>query len=385
MRRFLFLSLCLTASVLVAAEKILDYDAPAGTWNAALPLGNGRLGAMFFGLPGNERLQLNEDTLWAGGPNCALNPRMKALLPRIRSRILAGDPEGAFDWFGRQGEYTSSNGSSFAYQTIGSLRLKFSGHDFPSAYHRTLSLEEAVADCRYTLSDTVYRREVFASLADDVIFIRLTASKPQSISFMAFWESPHQRFAQSTQDGTDLLLEGRGSEQFGVEGKVRFRCRLVPVAKGGRVTADNGVLFVDRADEVVLILSAATSFKDWKDGSSGDEKLRCDECVNRVRGLAYDEARRRHVTRYRDQFGRCVLDLGPDPFPGKTVPARLADFRRTRDPHLAELYFAFGRYLLISSSQPGTQPPTLQGIWNEWLQPPWQSSYTVNINLEMNY
>ena len=373
------------ASALLASALRMDYSAPAGSWNEALPLGNGRLGAMVFGGPAMERLQLNEDTLWAGGPNDALNPKMREYIPELRKRILAGDSRGAYQYFKDNKIRTSKNGNSFAYQTIGSLMLKFPGHDFPTNYRRSLSLEDAAARVSYTTGGVDFAREVFTSLADDVMVIRLKASKPGAISFTAFWESPHQRSARSTDEGIDLLLRGTGTAQFDQPGTVRYYVRLKPQVKGGTATADNGVLTVENADEVTLWYTAATSYVDWRDGSGGDEVQRAEEKLAKAMERPADEAFRRHVRKYRSQFDRCRLELGDDPHPGRTVPERLATFRETKDPYLAALYFAFGRYLLIASSQPGTQPPTLQGIWNEWLQPPWMSSYTVNINLEMNY
>ena len=363
----------------------LDYDSPAGTWNEALPIGNGRLGAMVYGAPGMERMQLNEDTLWAGGPNCAIEPKMKEELPKIRERILAGDADGARAAFEAKRIKVSKNENSFAYQTIGSLCLKFPGHDFPTRYRRSLSLDDAVARTEYSVGGATFTREAFASLADDVIVVRLRTSRPGSLSFTAFFESPWLRLAKSTDEDGDLVLSGSGSAMHGVGGSVRFCTRLKPTVKGGTVRADNGVLFVEGADEAVLWCSAATSFRDWQDGKSVDERAKADRLLSAAVRLGCDAAMSRHIAAYSAQFGRCRLDLGPDPFPGRTIPERLASFKETHDPYLAALYFAFGRYLLISSSQPGTQPPTLQGIWNEWLQPPWNSSYTVNINLQMNY
>ena len=368
-----------------AAGLSLDYDSPAGTWNEALPIGNGRLGAMVYGAPGLERIQLNEDTLWAGGPNYALEPRMKEEIPKIRARVLAGDSDGALNAFRETRLKTSKNGNSFAYQTIGSLCLKFPGHDFPSRYRRSLSLEDAVARTEYCVDGVTFTREVFASFADDVLVMRIKASRPGAVTFTAFFESPWQRFGRSTDENGTLTLTGNGSAMHGVGGCVRFCTRLKPMVKGGAVHSDNGVLFVEGADEVVLWCSAATSFRDWRDGSSVDECAKADRFLSNAVQLGCDAALRRHADAYAAQFNRCRLDLGADPCPGRTLPERLASFKKTRDPYLAALYFAFGRYLLISSSQPGTQPPTLQGIWNEWLAPPWNSSYTININLEMNY
>lgn len=217
-----------------AVELILDYTTPAGQWNEALPLGNGRIGAMVFGGPGIEQIQLNEDTLWAGGPNYALEPRMREIIPE-RRRILGGDPIGAHKYFQDRHVRTSKNGNSFAYQTLGSLLLKFDGHDFPVDYRRSLSLEDAIARSSYRIDDVVYRREAFVALADDVMVVRLTASKPGAISFTAFWQSPHQRDAKAVNDGVGLTLSGRASRQFDVDGAVRYFVRLLPQLKGGRL------------------------------------------------------------------------------------------------------------------------------------------------------
>ena len=368
-----------------SADLVMEYDTPAGNWNEALPLGNGRIGAMVFGRPGMERIQLNEDTLWAGGPNDAVEPRIKDALAEIRRRILDGDPHGAQDYLREKGVRTSKNGSSFAYQTIGSLMLKFPGHDFPSGYRRSLSLEDAVARTVYRVGDVEYVREVFTSLADDVMVVRLRASRPGSLNFSVFWQSPFHRAAAAVNDGEDLTLSGSASPQYGVDGVVRYFVRLRPQVRGGEVSADNGVLHVRDADEATLWCSAATSFENWRDGGSRDERGRADALLEHAMAYTAEDSCARHVQKYRAQFDRCRVEFGEDPAPGRTVPERLATFRETHDPYLASLYFAFGRYLLIASSQPGTQPPTLQGIWNEWLWPPWKSSYTTNINLEMNY
>ena len=374
----------LLASVAPAVEFTMDYDAPAGCWNEALPLGNGRLGAMVFGSPDCERIQLNEDTFWAGGPNDALEPRMREAIPEIRKRILAGDPDGARAYFDSLKIGTSRNGNSFRYQTIGSLRLRFPGHAFPANYRRSLSLEDATCRISYEVNGVRFTREVYTSLEDDVMVVRIRSSKPGALNFTAFWESPLQGNARFSQVEDDLLLTGSAQPQFNEYGRVRFALRLKPQVKGGRVSTENGVMSVSGADEATLWYSAATSFGDWRHPTAVDEKAKAAKALENAVPFGADEAHRRHVAKYRSQFDRCRLEL-PDPQPGTTIPKRLATFKETKDPFFSALYFAFGRYLLIASSQPGTQPPTLQGIWNEFLTPPWQSSYTVNINLEMNY
>ena len=376
---------CFAVGTAAAAPLTMEYDAPAVSWNEALPLGNGRLGAMVFGGPGMEKLQLNEDTIWAGGPNWAVEPRMKELIPEIRRRIFAAGGAAAEKWFRAQKVPTSKNGVSFAYQTAGSLMLKFPGHDFPTDYRRSLSLDEAVARTSYRVGDVTYEREIFTSLADDVIVVRLKADAPGKITFSAFYETPYPWTFGAEHAGGDLAYRGRSTNMFGTEGSVRFRVIAHPELKGGAKRLDNGILYVDGADEATLWISIATSYRNWLDGSSVEERALAEKRLAAALCHSPEEARARHVVKYRAQFDRCRLDLGPDPQPGKTIPERLATFRATKDTYLSQLYFAFGRYLLIASSQPGSQPPTLQGIWNEWLQPPWQSSYTVNINLEMNY
>ena len=376
---------CVASGTVSATPLVMDYATPAVSWNEALPLGNGRLGAMVFGGPGMEQLQLNEDTIWAGGPNWAVEPRMKAAIPEIRRRILSDGPDAAFAWFKSLGFKTSKNGNSFCYQPACSLMLRFPGHDFPSDYRRSLSLEEAVQRTSYAVGGVRYEREIFTSLADDVLVIRLRASEKGRLTFKAFYETPYGWTFGVKQTATDILYDGSGTACFNVPPAVRYRVITHPVLVGGTASTDNGVLSVEGADEVTLWISAATSYRDWTDGSSVDCEAKAAALLEKACAHTPAEALSRHVANYRRQFDRCRISLGADPQPGKTVPERLATFRWTKDPHLSELYFAFGRYLLIASSQPGSQPPTLQGIWNNSVQPPWQSSYTVNINLEMNY
>ena len=374
------------AVLLLSVALKLDYTTPATTWNEALPIGNGRLGAMVFGDPANERLQLNEETFWQGGPHDVLMPEVGDALPELRRLVLAERQREALEVCGeRLGWKVSRDNMSSRYLSIGSLRLRFPGHEFPTKYARSLSLEDAVARTEYECGGTVFRREVFATLADDVMAVRLTASTKGALSFDAFFESPLQRWVSSTCNGTELELHRPWVANEWNPPEVRFDVRVRPEVMGGEASAVNGELHVRNANEVVLWISAATSFVGWRGGYSGDEKGRATKVLERAICRGYENCRRRHVERYREQFNRCRVDFGPDPFPGKTVPGRLSDFERTKDPYLAALYFAYGRYLLICTSQPGTQPPNLQGIWNEWLEPPWQGSYTLNINLQMNY
>ena len=386
-RASFFLSVCLTApSAFADGPLVMDYDTPAATWNEALPLGNGRMGAMVFGGYGVERIQLNDDTLWSGSPNDSFEPRMAGVMKEAGRRIFAEGPDVAHAWFASLGTKVSKTHCSLAYQSVGSLYLRFADRSFPDGYRRSLSLDEAVTRVSYHQHGVAYEREAFVSLADDVMAVRLTASVPGRISFSANWDSPFHVFARAEEIAPNsIALKGTGEACQGVPGAIRFRALLAADVKGGSVRADNGCLIVTGADEVVLWCSVATSFRDWTDATSVDENALAERRLAAARRLGYAAAKARHLSKYREQFGRCRLSLGPDPQPGKTVPERLRTFSETKDTHLVELYFAFGRYLLIASSQPGTQPPTLQGIWNESATPPWMSSYTCNINLEMNY
>ena len=378
-------SLGLALSAFAATPLTLDYDAPAATWNEALPLGNGRLGAMVFGGPGAERLQLNEDTIWDGRPDYMLQPKLKGIIPEIRRLIFDGKTDEALAYFKKEtGGMISRRNTSEAYQTLGSLYLRFDGHDLPSSYRRSLSLEDAVATCEYVAGGVTYRREAFTSLADDVLVVRLTADRPASLTFAAFFDSPQLRQANVSGEERDICLRGHAGIDHYSTGAIRYFSHLRAISDGGEFSTRDGTMFVKGATSVTLVFSAATSFRNWQDGSSGDEKGRCEALLGKACALDYETLRRRHVEKYRAQFGTCRLEL-PDAHPGMTVPERLKTFRETKDPFLAALYFAFGRYLLIASSQPGTQPPTLQGIWNEWIVPAWVSSYTININLQMNY
>ena len=388
------LVLCIISLSVMATEPMtMEYDTPAQVWNEALPIGNGRLGGMVFGGPSLERIQLNEDTFWAGGPTGdSLAPHAKEHVDELRNMILAGRSAEIAQWnerlwAERPGEANISRyGTSFPYQPVGSLLLRFDGHEFPSRYRRELSLDEAVVRTSYDVGGVTYTREVFTSLADDVMVMRLKASEQGRLSFRAFWELP--QFGNGSyvgEEGSGIVMGGRAGYFRDIRGTNRVYCVLQPVVRGGRLHQENGSVVIEDADEAELWYSCATSFVNWQDTESGDERTVARTKLDRAMRHSYEDAFIRHLAVYRKQYDRCRLNLGPDRHPGKTVSERLKAYAEEGDTRLDELYFAFNRYLLIASSQPGTQPPTLQGIWNEWLEPPWMSSYTVNINLEMNY
>ncbi len=359
----------------------LWYPEPASEWLEALPIGNGRLGAMVFGGVDAERIQLNEDTVWAGGPYDPANPEGLANLGEIRNRVFRED------WGGAQSlidsTFMGSPLGELAYQTVGDLLLTFPSGAAANDYHRELDLTTAVALTRYTQDGVTYTRETFASAADQVIVINLTASTAGKIFLTAAFESPQSSSTHSP-DPLTIGLDGTSEGMEGIPGQVRFRALATVRATGGSVTSQNGTLLVNGADAVTLLVSIGTNYTSYQD-LNGDQNARALDPLTGVEGLSYDELRSRHVTEYQQYFNRTTLDVGTTSAAEQPTDQRVAGFSGGDDPQLVSLFFQFGRYLLISSSRPGTQPANLQGIWNDQLAPSWDSKFTVNINTEMNY
>ncbi|WP_431946888.1 glycoside hydrolase family 95 protein [Actinacidiphila sp. bgisy167] len=364
-----------------ASALTLWYDKPAGQWLEALPLGNGRLGAMVFGGVDTEQLQLNEDTLWAGGPYEPANPRGLAALPEIRRRVFAGEWSAAQSLI--DSSFMGTPVGELMYQTVGNLRLTVPGAGEVTGYRRELNLDTAVATTTYARGGVTYRREVFASHPDQVIVVRLTADTRGSLSFTAAFDSPQQVRTDSP-DPMTVGLEGTGQTREGVTGQVRFRALVRAHTEGGTVSSANGTLTVNGADAVTLLVSVGTSYNDYQD-ASGDHRARAEGPLNAAGGTPYGRLRSRHVADHRALFRRVTLDLGTTEAAGAPTDRRVAAFAQGDDPQLVALHYQYGRYLLIASSRPGTQPANLQGIWNDQLSPPWDSKYTININTEMNY
>ncbi|KAA3437019.1 glycoside hydrolase family 95 protein [Rufibacter hautae] len=382
------LLLALTISVCSAQQNAslrLWYDKPAANWNEALPLGNGRLGAMVFGNPAREQLQLNEETVWAGEPGNNVKNDLFPALPDIRKLIFAGQHQQAQTLALQKLPRNAppDNNYGMPYQPVGNLFLQFPGHEAATHYTRDLDISQAVATVSYKVGDVTYKREMFTSFPDDVILIRLTANKPRSLTFTVSADSPHKSYAVRTQ-GDQLLLSGVSGDKDNKKGKVRFQARVQPRVTGGKLSATANVLQIAGADEVVLYVSMGTNFKNYQD-ISGDESAKTAGFLEKALKKDYGKAREAHVRFYQQYFNRVSLDLGTSEAMRKPTNVRLAEFAKGNDPQLVSLYFQFGRYLLISSSQPGTQPANLQGIWNDKVSPPWDSKYTVNINTEMNY
>lgn len=370
----------------------LWYRQPAQRWVEALPIGNGRLGAMVFGDLAQERLLLNDDTLWSGGPRDWDNPEARAALPEVRRRLAAGDYSGADALCRRmQGPFTQS------YQPLGELRLRLGHTGAPERYQRALDLRTALASVSYRLDGVTYTREAFVSFPDQVLVLHLAADQPGRIDLDVALDSPHPHRVAGEHGA--LLLEGRAPEQvapnydpavepvrYGPAG-MRFAAAVGLAAQGGSVGAQHGGLRVRGADAVTLVLAAGTSFAgfDRPPADGPDPAARAREQLAAALRRGHQALRAAHTADHAALFGRVELDLGDSPAARLPTDTRLRDAGQAHDPALAALLFQYGRYLLIACSRPGSQPANLQGIWNEHIQPPWSSNWTLNINAQMNY
>ncbi len=368
-------------SVADDSSLVLWYDKPAQEWTDALPIGNGRLGAMIFGGVAAEQLQLNEDTLYGGSPYDPNNPQALAALPEARRLIFAGKYKEAHDLVGAK--MMAQPIKQMPYQPVGDLKLIFQGHENATNYRRQLDLNTAIASVSYTVGPTTFTREMFASPVHQVIVVHLTADRPGQLSFSASFETP-QKATVSTEPPGMLILRGVNGDAFGIVGGLEFEAWAKVVAQGGETVNGKDRIVVSNADSVMLLISAATSYRSYKD-VTGNPGMTALIPFARVSSMSFAELRSYHVREHQRLFHRVKLDLGRTPAADLPTDQRPAQFLKGLDPHLATLYFQYGRYLLISSSRPGSQPANLQGIWNHFMTPPWESKYTININTEMNY
>ncbi|QXP57530.1 glycoside hydrolase family 95 protein [Cellulophaga sp. HaHa_2_95] len=370
----------------------LWYDAPASDWNEALPIGNGRLGAMVFGTPAQENIQLNENTLWAGGPHRNDNPKSKEALPEIRTLLFEGKFSEAHKLANEK--FISEISAGMPYETVGNLRLNFPGHESYTNYSRVLDLENAVNTITYTVDGVQFKRELFTSFTDQVIVIKLSASKKGEISFSATMDRPEPaKVSVSTENNNVLVMTGWSSdnknkrlpaESPAIKGQVEFDARIKVIPEGGKVTSTNNQLVVSKANSVTLYLSIATNFVNYQDLSANPHK-KAEAYIIEAENKKYQQLVDDHTAFYKNYFNRVRLNLGESEAAKNTTDIRIKNFSTGFDPSLAALYFQFGRYLLISSSQQGGQAANLQGLWCKDLTPPWKSAYTVNINTQMNY
>jgi len=358
----------------------LWYENPAKQWVEALPVGNGRIGAMVYGNPNNEVIQLNENTLWAGQPYRNDKVGAKEALVDVRKLIFDGKYKDALD-LTNQKMFGGPNGMS--YQTVGNLRLKFPGHESYTNYSRELDLEKALVSSHYQVKDINYSTNVFSSFPDQVIIARISADKPGSINFSATMDRP-SKIKITNQGNNELVLSGVSGDQEGIKGAVQFEAKIKIITAGGSVTSNDSTLNVCNADIATIYISIATNFNNYNN-ISGNASERENTYLRKALKKNYEQVLTDHIADYQSYFKRVTLDLGVTDAVKQPTDVRLERFAKGNDPQLVSLYFQFGRYLLISSSRPGGQPANLQGIWNEQLNPAWDSKYTVNINTEMNY
>ncbi|BDI33638.1 alpha/beta hydrolase [Capsulimonas corticalis] len=359
----------------------LWYRKPAREWLEALPIGNGRIAAMVFGGVGTETLQLNEGTLWGGGPHNYDNPEGLAALPQIRQLVFEDKFHEAEELV--NAKFMGKPAGQMPYQTVGNLKLTFADQENASEYRRDLDVSSARTHVQYRAGGVQYQREAFASAPDNVIVMRLTASKPGKIGFSVAFDSP-QKTTSSSPDAHTIAIDGTSGDHGGVAGAVKFQALARVLAEGGRVHSEAGTLTVEGANAVTLLISIATSYKNYQD-VSGDAAALALGYLDAAAKKPYERIRSAHVDDYQRMFRRVEIDLGTSPAAKLPTDERVVAFQNGQDPSLTALHFQFGRYLLISCSRPGNQPATLQGLWNHEMNPPWDSKYTININTEMNY
>jgi alpha-L-fucosidase 2 len=382
----------------------LWYKQPATKWTQALPLGNGRLGAMVFGDPYNELLQLNEATLWSGGPvSPSVNKGAFEYLAQVRKAVFDGDYKLASDLSQKmQGVYSES------YLPLGDLKIKQSfGTGAVTSYYRDLDINDAIATTKFNVAGVNYTRQMFTSATDQVIVIRITADKPNQLNLKVSASSP-LHYQNTVVDGNILRMQGKAPTHvdpsyLNHKNATRYNDSLMQcqgmryvlltkaINKGGSIRTDTSGITVKNATELVLLLSAATSFNGYdkcpvSDGK--DEYLLSQNYLKAAAAKPFDKLLANHLADYRTYFNRVSLKLNGGKSEGADLPTDkrlLAYAGGNNDTGLEELYFQYGRYLLISGSRPGGTAVNLQGIWNNSVTPPWSSNYTININTQMNY
>ena len=367
-----------------AQQHKLWYDKPATHWLEALPVGNSQLGAMIYGGVATEEIQLNEETFWSGSPHHNNSPEAKAHLQEVRQLIFQGREQEAHALID---QYFFKGPHGMRFLPLGSLKLAFdygTASQQTTSYERELSLGNAVNTTSYQLDGVNYQRTVFASQADPVIIVRLQADQPEALTFNIAYDSqlPVSRSVSQHQ----LSATVQNVEQEGIPGKLTAECRILAEADGEIVDGAESMTIV-KATTVTLYIIAATNYVNYQD-ISGDPKQKNDQKMSALKGKNYAQLLDDHIRRYQEQYQRVSLNISSSSDnPNRSLPTdqRLTAFADSNDPDMVSLMMQYGRYLLISSSQPGGQPANLQGVWNDKLNAPWDSKYTININAEMNY
>ncbi len=382
-----------------AADTMLYYTAPATSWNEGLPVGNGRLGAMVFGGIDEERVQLNEVSLWSGPPLPEDAPGARDAIAEARRLIFAGQYGAAQSLIAAKALGERNNPRS--HQTLGDLRIGFHGQslltmgremevdrqpDGTMPYRRELDLDTAVATTTYRRNRIDFRREVFVSPVADVIVVHLTASRPGQLSFHVTLDRPMD-FETAAVGPATLAMRGQ-AQHDGEHLGVRYETRVLARSQGGTVRTRAGRIHVENADSATLLLAAATDYNlaDPFRPLTRDLGRACAEALERAARQSVDELRTASIEEHRRLFRRMKLDLGDTAAARLPTDERLAALRQgSQDPGLEALLFQYGRYLLLCSSRPGNLPANLQGIWNNHLLAPWSADYHLNINAQMNY
>jgi len=375
----LIIAVCCSLN-LMAQDHRLWYSRPATSWLEALPIGNSHLGAMVFGGTDSEELQLNEETFWSGSPHSNNSPEARQHLQEVRDLIFEGHEEKAHDIINK---YFFRGPHGMRFLPLGSVRLQL-GHRDVADYERDLRLGTATATTRYRYQGVNYQRTVFASLTDHTIVVRLTADRSGALSFGVSFDSPLTSQVVCRQQ--QLVATVHNVEQEGIAGGLTAECRIQVVTDGSLQQTDNSMQ-VSGATTATLYIVAATNFVNYHD-VSGNPTSRNDATLEALAGKSYEQLLQRHTDYYRQQYDRVSLNLGKAATSSLETDRRLVKFSedsQSADLDLVSLMMQYGRYLLISSSQPGGQPANLQGVWNNRMNAPWDSKYTININTEMNY
>lgn len=369
---------------------MLWYDEPAETWTQALPLGNGRIGAMVYGGIEEEIIQFNEETLWTGQVHDYAHDSAYEVLNDLREMLWAGKQNEAHDLANKR--FMSKPFGQYSYQPFGNVLLNFPDQKNVKNYKRLLDIEEGISSVYYETDSAEFKREVFVSEPDQAMVIHLESSQKGGINFEVGLDSPHSRYEIIIEDD-EIILRGKANNYHNKldrqnkpypKSRLTFEARLKVVNNGGELLIKDQKINIVNANQATLYLVAATSFINYQDISGHPASL-CQKYLSNLYGQSYESIKATHIKDFRNLFNRVEIDLGKSEISNRPTNERLISFEEDQDPNLVSLLYQYGRYLLISSSREGTQPPNLQGIWNDKLSPPWDSKYTININTEMNY
>ena len=371
------LLLMVTGVVLQAQDHRLWYSKPAAHWLEALPVGNSKLGAMVYGGTGVETLQLNEETFWSGGPHENNSSESLEHLPEVQRLIFEGRERDAASLIDK---YFVKGPHGMRYLPVGNIQLDF-GHQQVEDYERELNLGNALASTSYIYKGIHYTRTVFASQADDAIIVRIEADKKGALSFTVGFDGQLQ--AEKLVSNGQLIARVKNVEQEGIQGVLMAECRT-QVHTDGQLEENSATLTVKDATTATLYIVAATNFVNYRNVSH-NPSLDNEAALASLEGKKYDQLLKAHIAEYRAQYDRVSLTLPKSENSALETDKRLAAFAGGNDMDMVSLMMQYGRYLLISSSQPGGQPANLQGVWNDKMNAPWDSKYTININAEMNY